>query len=210
MIRVTEYTPLEKGRLKVCLDNGEDLTLYRREAAQIHLEAGGSISEEDYRRLVDHVLTKRATKRAMHLLERMDRTEHELRGKLEDAFPAECVNAAVEYVARFHYLDDYRYACSFIRCRKDKYSRRQMVFKLTAKGVATELIDQALLEEYGENEDAQIRAMLKKRHFMPDMDRKEYAKAFRYLAGKGFECSAIRRNLREFGASDEAGSLFSE
>lgn len=208
MIRITEYTALEKGKIRVCLDNGETLVLYRSEAAQIPSEAGGGISEEDYRRLVDHVLTKRATKRAMHLLERMDRTERELRGKLEDAYPAECVDAAVAYVARFHYLDDYRYACSFIRCRKEKYSRRQMAFKLTAKGVASELIDQALLEEYGENEDAQIRAILKKRRFVPGEDRKEYAKVFRYLACKGFESGAIRRNLREFGASDEAELLF--
>lgn len=200
MIAVTECTPLAKGRLRVCLDNGEVLTLYRREAAEAKLLDGGCISQEEYRRLIDQVLTKRATKRALYLLERMDRSERELRGKLADAYPPECVEAAVAYLLRFHYLDDYRYACTFIRCKKEKNSRRRLISSLRERGVAPELIERALLEEYTVDEDAQICALLRKRQFAPDADTKERARVFRYLAGRGFESSAILRSMQKFGA----------
>lgn len=207
MIAVTECAPLTGGRLRVCLDNGETLTLYRREAAEANLLDGGRISEEEYRGLIEQVLTKRATKRALYLLERMDRTERELRGKLVEAYPPECVEAAVAYLLSYHYLDDYRYACTYIRCKKEKNSRRRLISALKAKGVAPELIEGALLAEYTEDEDSQICAVLRKRHFAPDSDKRERAKVFRYLAGRGFESSAILRAMREFGAST---ALFSE
>ena len=53
----------------------------------------------------------KATKKAMGLLQHMDRTEWELRSKLEQAgFSEEAVEAAIQYVAGYHYIDDKRYA----------------------------------------------------------------------------------------------------
>lgn len=49
----------------------------------------------------------KATKKAMGLLQHMDRTEWELRSKLEQAgFSEEAVEAAIQYVAGYHYIDD--------------------------------------------------------------------------------------------------------
>lgn len=57
----------------------------------------------------------KATKKAMGLLQHMDRTEWELRSKLEQAgFSEEAVEAAIQYVAGYHYIDDKRYAKRFV------------------------------------------------------------------------------------------------
>ena len=59
----------------------------------------------------------KATKKAMGLLQHMDRTEWELRSKLEQAgFSEEAVEAAIQYVAGYHYIDDKRYAKRFVDC----------------------------------------------------------------------------------------------
>ena len=66
---------------------------------------------------------RQAEKKALRLLTVSDRTEHQLREKLrEGGFPPEAVDAAVEYVRSFHYVDDRRYAESFIRFRKEEKS----------------------------------------------------------------------------------------
>ena len=112
MITVTEYESLGKGKLRVRFDNEAELILYRGEAKQWKLREEAEISEEDYQKLLTEVVGKRAKKRAMHLLERMDRTEKQLRDKLEDGkYPQVCIDEAIAYVRKYHYIDDYRYAC---------------------------------------------------------------------------------------------------
>lgn len=56
-------------------------------------------------------LISEAKKKAMNLLLYMDRTEKQLRDKLEEGeFPPQAVSEAISYVKSFHYLDDERYA----------------------------------------------------------------------------------------------------
>ena len=107
MITVTEYESLGKGKLRVRFDNEAELILYRGEAKQWKLREEAEISEEDYQKLLTEVVGKRAKKRAMHLLECMDRTEKQLRDKLEDGkYPQVCIDEAIAYVRKYHYIDD--------------------------------------------------------------------------------------------------------
>ncbi|MCM1282486.1 MAG: RecX family transcriptional regulator [Roseburia sp.] len=210
MIRVTEYEPLSGGKIRVCLDNGVQLVLYKGEAKQMQLTADSCIPEEDYRILLEEIVGKRAKKRAMHLLEKMDRTKQQLREKLSASYPPECVEIAVEYVSRFHYLDDYRYACNYIYYRRERYSRRQLQMKLSAKGVSPGLIAQALEEFYTADESEQIRRLLVKRQYTPGCDRQMYAKTYQYLLRKGFGSGEILRTMRDFSPICEDDSVFSQ
>ena len=83
----------------------------------------------------------------MHLLEKQDRTEYQLREKLrQNEYPKEAVEQAIAYVKSYHYIDDLRYACSYVRYQKEKKSNRRLQQDLQKKGVAKEFIEQALLE----------------------------------------------------------------
>lgn len=194
---ITERTALDRGRVRLRLDNGNELLLYRSELRQMQLEEEDCISEADYRYLLEAV-GKRAKRRAMHLLEKMDRTERELRDKLSSAYPPECVDSAIAYVSGFHYLDDYRYACNYIRCHKSGYSKRQLRVKLAGKGVGRELAARAMEEEYQEDESAQIRAILAKRRFAPECGEREFARNYRYLLGKGFSGDMVLGIMRAY------------
>ena len=91
----------------------------------------------------------RAKKRALYLLERMDRTEQQLREKLKSSdYPEEVIEEAIEYVKSFHYLDDERYAENFTRYKKENMSRQQIKQKLMLKGVSKDIIQNAIEEEY--------------------------------------------------------------
>ena len=106
----------------------------------------------------------RAKKRALHLLERMDRTEHQLREKLMASdYPEDVVEEAIAYVKSFHYIDDKRYAENFTRYKKENLSRQQIKQKLMLKGVDRDTIALAIEEEYDADEKEHIRRLLEKR-----------------------------------------------
>ena len=72
---------LEKGRRRLVFETGERLVLYKGEIRSYDLSEGQDIPKTLYQELLFDVLGKRATKRAMHLLEKQDRTEYHLREK---------------------------------------------------------------------------------------------------------------------------------
>jgi regulatory protein len=97
----------------------------------------------------------RAKRRALYLLTDMDRTEKELYDRLKKTgYSEETVNAAMEYVKSFGYIDDVRYARKYIEIFRDRKSRLKMTYDMAAKGVDREVIENAFLEypEYDETD----------------------------------------------------------
>lgn len=186
-----------KGKLRVCFDNGISCFLYRSEAGQFSIHSGSSLTASEYDKLITEVLGKRAKKRAMHLLEKMDRTENQLRQKLTDSqYPPECVEEAIRYVKSYHYLDDSRYAQNFIRYAQEKMSRGQIRRKLIEKGISRDIIEECL-EEYTGDEAEQICGLLRKRGFDPESaDQKEFRRTYAFLARRGFQSSDILRAMK--------------
>lgn len=197
MINITKFEELGKGCYLIRFDTGVEGTFYRGDISGLGLSDGGAVSEDVYHHLLNEVLDKRAKKRAMYLLEQMDRTESQLRDKLTgNGYPSECVDAAIEYVKSFHYLDDYRYACTFIRYSKEKHSRGQLAIKLMQKGVSREIINNALEEEYDSDEYEQILAILEKKHYEKcDSSSKEYQRMYGFLARRGFKSGDILKAM---------------
>ena len=94
---VTRVEELAKGKRRVWLENQPPFVLYRGEVRQLQLSEGSEVSAEQYQELLEAVLIPRARKRAMHLLEQMDRTEAQLREKLaRSEYPQAAVEAAVD------------------------------------------------------------------------------------------------------------------
>lgn len=200
MVAVNNYEALGKGRYRVAFDNGVSCVLYRSEAAQLSIEAQCSLTDENYDYLINEIVGKRAKKRAMHILEQMDRTEHQLREKLaKGEYPQECIDSAVEYVKKYRYLDDERFASSYVRYHQEKLSRQQLSVKLSQKGVGKDIIAEALEMEYEADDGEKIRNLLSKRHFDPDnTDRQENNKIYQYILRRGFKSSDILKEMRVF------------
>lgn len=200
MVAVNNYEALGKGRYRVAFDNGVSCVLYRSEAAQLSIKAQCSLTDENYDYLINEIVGKRAKKRAMHILEQMDRTEYQLREKLaKGEYPQECIDSAVEYVKKYRYLDDERFASSYVRYHQEKLSRQQLSVKLSQKGVSKDIIAEALEMEYEADDGEKIRNLLSKRHFDPDnTDRQENNKIYQYILRRGFKSSDILKEMRVF------------
>lgn len=196
-MRILEITKEKKGKILVHTDGVDCFPLYAKEAEAWGVREGAELSDAKWQELCEEVLKKRVIRRAMYLLQQMDRTEAQLRRKLADGhYPEELIDAAVAYVESWHYIDDFRYACTYIRSRQSEKSRIQIKMALVQRGVPADLIDRALEEEYEDNEEELIARLLEKKHYDPEqMDRKEKYKIYQFLARKGFSISKIKRQM---------------
>ena len=198
MIIVKEIEAVGKGRYRVKFDTGVTCLLYRKEMSSFSIEKGKKITAQQYQELLEEVVGKRAKKRALHLLEQMDRTEKQLRDKLlANEYPQSCIDGAIAYVKGFHYLDDSRYASNYVRFSQEKMSRVQMKQKLMQKGIASSVIADAIEEGYVADEMEQIMALLQKRKFVPEeADEKEFQRTYQYVMRRGFKSSDILKAMK--------------
>lgn len=195
-----QLVPRKKNKYKVHLQGGMDLVLYKREVKAYGLEVGEELSEEVYQRILEETLIPRAKRRAMHLLEKQDRTRKNLEDKLRESdYPQTAIDAAIAYVESFHYIDDERYARSYVHFHQEGKSKRRIQQDLMQKGIDRDVITLVLEEEYETSEEDMIRDLLRKKHYDPESaDAKERSKMYRFLAGRGFSSGDISRVLRGY------------
>lgn len=187
---VTGLEELDKKRIRVVLEGGENFVLYRGEVRKYAIQEGEELPMGQYEEIRSGILAKRAKKRAMHLLEKMDRTEAQLRAKLRQGFyPEDIVEDAIAYVKSFHYLDDARYARNYVRGQKGKKSQKRIYMDLMGKGIPKGLIAQALEEEYqkGQEQELILKWAEKKNYSSSQADLKEKQKMYQFLLRKGFQ-----------------------
>lgn len=194
---ITQITPEDKNRVRVSFDDSQDLILYKGELKKLGLEEGSDISDALYEQIFYEIVGKRAVKRAMHLLEKMDRTEWQLRRKLlEGKYPQELVDRAVAYVKSYHYIDDDRYARTFIRLNQERRSILRMKMDLQARGIAEDMIEQAMEEENETSQEELIYRLLEKKKYHADTASfQEKQKICQFLQRKGFRSSEIMHVL---------------
>ena len=197
-MEVLSLVKLTKGRAKICLAGGTDFVLYKKEYESYGIEEGADLSEADYNQIVTDILIPRCKKRALHLLEKQDRSEKNLRDKLkEGGYSQEIVDIAIDYINEYGYLDDARMAASHIRFYQDSRSKLRLKQDLIGKGISADVIDRVMDEEYTSDESDLIEKLLLKKNYNKDnATYEERAKMYRFLAGRGFSSDSINRVLK--------------
>ena len=190
--RIEQHT---KTKVKVCLDNRTDFQLYRREIDKYNIVEGEELS--NYDTILQEVLIPRAKKRAMHLLEQMDRTKADIRSKLcINGYPDEAVNAAIDYIESYNYLNDRRYAYTYVRSYCSLRSRNRIMQDLYRKGIDKSIIEEALQQEYTASEDDLIKMYIDKRGYNADnASVKDKSRMYRFLVSKGFRMEEIQHYI---------------
>lgn len=184
-------------KCRVYLNDEPAFLLYRSEAARYHLQEDQELDEETEAEIYSAVLAKRAKLRCLNLLKLADKTEYQLRRKLEQGeYPEQVIEEAIAYVKGYHYVDDLRYAKNYIESKKESRSSRQLEYDLLSRGVPRELVRQALEETEPADAAAQILRWAEKKHFDPETaDRMETQKFYQFLQRKGFLFIDIKKAL---------------
>lgn len=193
-MQIEQIIPLDKKRSRVCLDNGMVFALYKGEIRALALQEGQEVSAALYQEIYSGILLKRAKRRLLYLLGQMDRTEAQIRQKLQQGgYPEGIIEEAIAYAMDAHYLDDARYARNYVRSQQEKKSREQMRMGLCRKGIRRELAEQALESEYIlENEQELILKWVQKKNYSGETaSLKEKRRICQFLMRKGFHMDDI-------------------
>ena len=164
-MQVTKVESVTKTKFRVEIDEEFAFVLYKGELKRFGIAEEAEITGEVYEKIYNEVVLKRAKLRALHLLTDMARTEKELKEKLRlNQYPEDIIETAMDYVRSFGYLNDDKYAESYIESRKSSKSKKEICAALLKKGVSLEQIDLAFevcYEKEGESEA--IRRLIVKR-----------------------------------------------
>lgn len=141
-----------------------------------------------------------AKKRAFRILERMPRTEKQLKDKLigDGKYTEEIIDTVIAFLKEYHYLDDRQYSKDYINSRKNSKGLRVLFFELKNKGVSEGIISE-LKEEYSDMDTSvAIRKLIDKKGIDPKTeDRKQREKLYRFLLSRGFSYSDISNAVTE-------------
>lgn len=199
---VTQVTEYKKNtKYKVYLNDEFAFVLYKGECRRYDISVGKEISEDVLEEIYDKVLLKRAKLRAMNLLQTRDYTEQAMYNKLKDGlYPPHIIEGALAYVKSYHYIDDRRYADSYISFHSGSLSRRELEGKLRLKGISDHLIEEALNqyeEEHGnQDEEILMQLMERKLRSTPEGSLRDYAdrqKFFAIFYRKGYPLDLIKK-----------------
>jgi regulatory protein len=203
-VTITDIVEFDKKRCKVFIDGEFSFLLYKGELRDFGIKTEANISDATYKEIMEGVLYKRCKLRAMNLLQKKDYTENQLRNKLaEGLYPCELIDDSISYVKMYKYLDDERYARDYITYHMTTRSKNRIMQDLIKKGISKEkilpILDEIYSEDFGDVELEQVRALLEKKHYDPDIaDFKEKQKIMAFLLRRGFQMSTIKKAMNYF------------
>ena len=194
---ITEIKDIGK-KCRIIIDDDIVVQLYKGEVRKLGIKADSQFSNESYNEMYN-ILNKRARERSLFLLKDMDKTEKQIRDKLKlGDYPEDIINNAIEFLKKYGYVDDIRYAKLYISSKQNSKSIKQIELELYKKGVNKENVSKVLLEmdlSNGEALNKLIEKVIKKYDLN---DKTQYNKMCRYLLGKGFSYGEIQEALFKY------------
>ena len=142
--------------------------------------------------------------RALQYLARREYCRAELRGKLlphvqanEDCAPPQLValDTLLDDLSTRGWLSDERAATQFVHAKRSRFGSQRIAHELRQKGIAENLISDAL-PQLKETELEAAREVWRKKFGVAPQDEKEKAKQVRFLQSRGFSMDTIFKVLR--------------
>ena len=197
---VTAIKDISSKRRLVYINYEPAFSLYHGEIRKFQIKEGRQLDSDSYEEITGELLPKRAIVRTMNLLQSKDYSESELYKKLKQGYyPDGAVNAAIEYVKSFGYVDDNRYAENYVNFKSGNKSRRQIEQFLNGKGIDKDIINQVCNDFYSDNEDVELNQILDQmRRKLAKQDELDYntkMKVMGFFYRKGYSSDSVKKAL---------------
>lgn len=193
---VTDIVPIDKKRSKVYIDESYAFPLYVGELRKYNIKVDEEVTQATYDEIMTEVIQKRCKLRAMNILIKCDKTEKQIREKLEQGFyPKNVIEDTISYMKMYGYIDDGRYVSNYLIRNKSYKSTKQIMAKLSAIGITKENI-RRVVDEMEYNEEEAINKIIQKKNFdINTATFDERRKMYQFLLRRGFEYADIDRVL---------------
>ena len=125
-----------------------------------------------------------------------DKCEYDIRQKLKDLYyDEEIVDQTIDKLKSYGYIDDYRYACGYVRRNSAKKGIRVIRFELQAKHIGQDIIDLAVEDSDISDESDRITYILQKKYTVEELTEKR-DKVYAYMYSKGFDRRKVSECIR--------------
>ena len=153
-------------------------------------------------KIMKETVIRRAHQKTIALLERMDRSEAELRRRMKlDMYSESVTDETIAWLKSLHYLDDDRYAQNYIRSHIQSSSKQELISKLLAKGIKKDLIEEAYSVCSADTDlnesQAAVKTLGKKLGNRKTLTPKERMNAIGCMLRKGFRRNEIMAAFEE-------------
>ena len=187
----------DKNRVNLYLDNKFFCGLELETAVKNGLKIGTIIAEEKLAQIQLESEKQTAYTKALKLISIRYKTQKEIERYLyEKGYLAQVVFYVISKLNEYHYIDDKRFAESFVATHKNIYGKLKLKQQLFSRGVAENIIDE-MLEDEDFDQSNEILKLAEKYMKTKDDTKENYMKLFRYLMSKGFEYEKIKDTLKK-------------
>lgn len=193
---VTDIRRIDDKRYCLYIDYEPYASVYSSDIRRLKLHAGEEVDGTAIEEFRKEYLFRRALNKAVNSIKFSDKCEYDIRKKLKDLYyDEEIINHTVEKLKSYGYIDDYRYACGYIRKNMRKKGRRVIEYELDGKHISRDIVEQALNETCEQDESEIIMAIIRKKYSYTDLTDGRN-KVMAYLYSKGFDHRKINESIR--------------
>lgn len=197
---IKDIVRLDKRKTKIICDE-TTFPLYIGEIKKFDIHTDMMISDDLYKVIFDEILYKRAKERSLHLIEKMDRTEYQIRTKLKEGYyPDEVIERVIAFLNKYNYINDFDYARRYVEYFRKNKSSRLIFIDLAKKGINKDIISEIKLElDNDDNEMSQIFKILdKKKYYKVSDDLKEKKKIYNFLLRRGYDYESVNYAMKKY------------
>lgn len=200
MPKITKIEEQKKrsDRVSIFIDEKFAFGVSSNALVDFDLYKGKELSERDIHKIKEGDSVSKCLDKAYRFLSYRARSEKEMQDKLLEKFETETVQEAIKRLKKYNLINDKDFATAWIRSRLCGRSKRALEFELKNKGVAKNIIDEALGAVSIDDEyNAAIELVAKKPKYR-NLDRNEaYKKIGGYLSRRGYSYDIIKRVINE-------------
>lgn len=186
----------------VIADGNKRVYLHRDIIAKYGLKADMEISSEDFAKVLFASELRRATRRAMYLINEREYSYIQLFEKLKKNYPEDICYKVVNYMAAKGYVNDRRFAealvYNYMECKL--YGPRRVKQELYKRGIRGRIADQAIENKLCGLEE-RLHSLIEKKYlgYLQDPDdRKSVEKVKNGLVRAGYDFYDINRAIKEY------------
>lgn len=190
----------DKYRL-VSLDNDFYFKIAGYELNKLKLKEDDIVTSDVYNSIYIEYGLKRCRFKAIDILSRTDKTEVQLRQKLNECYFCEKVVDEIISELKVHrYIDDMRYAINYINYKSSSKSRYQIINELRLRGVDSDIISKAVEDEYNRDNEIDIIKKYIRKYSSYDnvIDKDKLVKIYSGLARKGISYNSVKAVISEY------------
>ena len=196
MITELKVQTRDKNRVNVSLDGSYYCSLAMETVIKNNLKPNMLIDENKLNSMQQESESKLAWEKALKLVSTRYKTQKEIYVYLQEkGYLPSVIFGVIEKLNEYHFIDDKRYAESYISHKIKKDGPKKIKQELLTKGVREDIIDEVLDEV--DNQDEVILNLCDKYMKNKEKTKENYLKLFRYMQGKGFDYEQVKNVIKD-------------